>query len=631
MAFSLFLLLVLSSCGKSEEEATNSAPLLTKVTAKTVEESMHLPVTVSYPGVVSPEQDVKVTASAVGTATGVTVNLGDKVRAGQILMQIDDSNGGGAGSFNATQLAQSQLAVDQARTSLELSKKSYASLEASIQKDLEQSKASADQAGRNVQLTGTTNEENIKAAELAYESAQLSVEQAQNALENRTILAAQAEEDTKTNAFTTVTTYASSASSIIDNINTLTGFDDNKNVDVPYKQNLGALDSSTKITAEIAYDQAVRAHDDYKNFICSEASSCLTKTADFLLTTKKAIDATVSLFEKTTSGANLPETSATATSLSSIKSTATGYQSQINAAITAINAAKQNLLNTTLNNKNTLDQLQKSLDLAKKQEASASQNLKNIRAQIASQKDQVGTNASVSQTSYEALQFKLQSQLDSARTQVAQAEIAYQNAQLALQNFSNSRTITAPIDGTITTKEVAVGDAVNIGQTLFTVSKTGNVKVEVYVDEMHHALIKQGDVAKVKNSNNQEFSATVSRIAPQADPVTKRFLIELLPRSGQSGFPLAGAVVDAALQIIYQPITENDFFVPLSSVTIGQNESSIFTLEKNTVKRATVTIVKVFGEYAEIAAEIPKETQIVFDGARMVSEGEEVEVMNNNQ
>lgn len=614
--------LFLSACGAPTEEEKKSEIAPTIVSVRSIEESSKLATEVVYPGTITPEQDVKITATASGNASGVLVRLGDKVKAGQVLMRIDDSNSGSAGSFNAAQVGQAQLSVNQAKNALDLARNSFKALESATKKDLDQAKSSANQAGRNVEHTGSTTSESLKTAELAYESTKLATEQAKSTLENRKELAVQSEQDTITNAFTTATSYANTAGSVIDGINTLTGLDNRNNVDISYKNNLGALDSSALQKADASYD-LVRSG--YENFLaqsaCTEASECINRTAQLLNITKTAIDATVTLLEKTISGGSF-----TQTSLNTLKSTALGYQSQINTAIAQINATKQALVNVPLNNKTTIDQLEKAYSLAQKQEASAAQNVSSIRAQIASQRDQVGTAASSAQSSYESTSLKLQSQLDSSRVQVQQAELAYQNALLALQNLSNTRTITAPIDGSITKKSVSEGDAVNPGQTLFTISNVGNVKVEVFLDDVHQALVSQGLSAKIVDSNQQTFTVKLMNIAPQADAFTKRFLAEFLPDSSQTNFPSAGNIVDVMIPVTYKPLAEKNFFIPLSALTVGQNESSIFIVEKGLAKRVPVKVIRVTGEYAELSAKIPEKTNIIVDGARTVSEGTAVQI-----
>lgn len=610
--------LLLAACGQAEPESEAAAPKPFVVGAVTVAESRALPAEVTYPGLVAPESDISVTAATSGTASGVAVNLGDSVVAGQQLLRVDDPNGTGGSS--SAQVDQSRLAADQARTALQLARTSYASLQASSEKDLAQSKAAADQAERNIGHTETTFNENIRAAQLSYESAQLATSQAKATLDNRTQLAAQATADADTNARTTAATASNTATSILEGLNTITGFDDREDVPVSYDPALGALDSSTKTAADLAYDAArrfVSARSDQP--ACQTAVVCLDQALALTAQIKNAADATTAMLEKSVSGSNLSQAQ-----LDSLKASATGSQSQLNASIAALNAAKQNLQNTDLNNKTTLQNLTQAFELAQKQEASALQNLSNLRAQNASQTDQVGTSATSARDAYEALQLKIKSQLDSARSQVQQAEIAYQNALVGLQSSSNNRVVTAPISGKITAKNVSTGDTVAPGQTLFTISKTGNLKVAIYVDELHHALIRPGLTATISDSSQRIFPATVMRVAPDADSATKRFLVELVPAES-AGFPAAGAVVDVRLAVRYQPLAAGHFFLPLSSVTLGQNASTVFTIKDGLAHAEPVRVVRVVGEYAELEAELADDARLITTGARAISEGARVQ------
>lgn len=614
----VFLMFSLAGCSDTASTETSIVPP-TIVSIETVAELAHLTTTVTYPGVVAADQDADVVATAGGTAGFVGVHLGDTVTAGQTLVRIDDAN---AGSATATSIAQAELAVRQARSSLDLARRSYTSLAVSTEKDLAQAKATTDQAGRNVDHANTSADDTLRSAELAYESAQLATTQAKTTLDNRRILATQSLDDATTNALQTATTYAATAGSVIDGINAITGFDDRNNATVSYTQYLGALDATTKTRADSTYDTARTTYIDItSSAACQTAEACLARTSTLLTAAKTAIDATVTMLERTVSGGDLPQTSATGTSLTSLKSTAVGYQSSINAAITAVNAAKQTLTNTKLNNTTTIDQLEQVYALAQKQEAAARQSLTTAQSATATQRDQTATGASTATSSYEALQVRLQSQLDSSRTAVNQAEIAYQNAEVALQNLTNNRVITSPIEGQITQVNVTTGDAVTMGRTLFVVSKTGNVKVTMYVDAVHQSLIAVGTTATITDSSRRAFTGHVSRVAPEPDALSRRFLVELQPDAGQTDFPRAGGVVDVAIAVTYQPLGAKNFFVPLAAVTIGQNERSLFTAVDSVAKRASVSVARVVGEYAEVTADLAPTTPIIIDGARSVSEG----------
>lgn len=565
---------LLAGCGAATAPDAPVEAAVIAVSAQSVAASRKLPVDVTYPGVVASEAEVRVTANASGVVKNILVNLGSSVTAGQVLARIIDPN---SASVSTAQVENARLAMEQARAAFE-------------------------QAKRNVGHTTTTTNETVKSAELAVESANLAVEQAKLALANKRLLASQAETDVETNGLTTSQTYANAASGVLDGLNNLTGFDDKKSVTISYGNYLGALDAKTVTAADSAYDAARRAYDDGSPSASCDAgaTTCLTRTAAFLAKVKTATDNVVTMLDKSVPAADFPLSSSTTTSLAGLKSTATGYQTTLNTGIAAVNAALQALTNTKLNNKTAIDQLAQALSLSEKQASQATQSLASLKATNVSTRDTIGT-------------------------QVSTAELAYKNALVNYQNLTNNREVTAPISGVITKKSVSDGDAVNAGQQLFTISKPGNVKIELYVDEQQRSLISLGAPALVTDSDQSTYQATVSRIAPTADTVTKRFLIECLP-SDTTHFPPVGAVVDVRLQLLYATNSTNTFFVPLYALTIGQNESTIFTVEKELATAVTVKVIRVAGEYAEVQADLPDTALIITEGARNVLTGTKVKV-----
>lgn len=204
--------------------------------------------------------------------------------------------------------------------------------------------------------------------------------------------------------------------------------------------------------------------------------------------------------------------------------------------------------------------------------------------------------------------------------------IAKLNLEIAESNLDgalDSRFAVSPIAGTITERLVSQGDSVTVGQKLATISKTGLTKVKFYVDKEDLPNFKYGKKITI-NEDGNEIPGVVSKVAPQADTTTRRFLIEARP---QSKTPLLiGNVISVSVEITKTPVAQGNLLLPLSVITIGQNENYIFIAENSKAKKASVEIVKVIGEYAEIKADLPSEGQIIMDGSKLVKDGEEVAV-----
>lgn len=205
------------------------------------------------------------------------------------------------------------------------------------------------------------------------------------------------------------------------------------------------------------------------------------------------------------------------------------------------------------------------------------------------------------------------------------AEIDLETAKVNLKGALNNRLAVSPIAGTITEKFVSEGDSVSVGQKIATISKTALTKVQFFVDKEELSNFKVGNKISI-NEDGNIIEGMIARIAPQADPTTRRFLIEARP-VGKSAL-LIGSVISVSLDITKTPSVVGNLILPLSVITVSQNESYIFVVENGQAKKIIVSIVKVQGEYAEVKVDIAKDSQIIIQGSKIVQDGEEIKIIN---
>lgn len=622
----LILTLTLSACGKTPVVTEVKVPAV-PVKTQSVGQSLSVKTDLAYPGLVAAEREATITAKTSGNLTNLNFKVGNAVTLGQELAKIDDVNSPAfsANNFNTSQIKQAKIAFEQAESAYNLAKSNYNNLLVSSVKDLRSAEIARDQAEKGKANLASTITESLKSAELSAETATIAVEQARLTLENRQKLAEQGAKDANTNADLAANTAISTVSSIITNINNLTAFDDN-NVSIPYKNNLGALDSSAYSNSKQAYQNAKEAYNNYvaKNFL--SASEKVTAATTVVNSIKQLTDETKNLFDKTITSGSLPQTSLTGPSLSNLQTAAVAYQTQVSGLLSQLNGASQGLTNVDLNNTNLLDSLRQAYELAKQQKATADQALNNLKAGNTSQNDQASFAYSLAANQYDNLQIKIESQISAAKTQMETAELQVNNAALTLQNLYDAHSVIAPLAGIVTKVFVADGQAIAPGQSIATVSQTDNIKVQFYVEPDNLLAIRPGLPVKVVDDKNTEYPGIVAAVSPQADPMTRRFLVEV-KLENSSGL-LLGTVVNVKVTLIKSVNQPGLLILPLSTVTVGQSDNSIFTLENNRAKKISVEIKEVLGELAKIKADLPAEALVVIEGNKLLQEGTEVTVQN---
>lgn len=221
-----------------------------------------------------------------------------------------------------------------------------------------------------------------------------------------------------------------------------------------------------------------------------------------------------------------------------------------------------------------------------------------------------------------------EAQKDSAKTQRDIAKLQYENALLGLNGSVDNHLMTSPITGVITNKAVSVGDSVSVGQLIATVSKSSNIKIQFYVDQQQREKLASGQKISAQSANGDSLFLIVRNIAVAADQGTRRFLIEAYPEKQGATTLLAGTILTVSVETASQPQNKSNFILPLSAISIGQNESYIFVTDNGIAKKIVVTVAKVDGETAEISSKLSPETLIITSGNKLVQEGETIEINN---
>lgn len=623
----IFSSLILSGCG-SKDNAPTEEKRSFDVKVQKASDSKKYEEKIELPAMVLAQQEAKIVAKMSGHVADLNIKIGDQVKMGDTLMKIDDAGKTKTQGnvFNSEQIKQAQIGVEQALASFQMAQNNYYNLLNSSAKDLKQAEIARDQAQTGKSNLNITTSETLKSAEISYETAKLATEQAKQALENRKKISGQSINDLNTNANTTADAVVNGCNTIITSINNLIAFDTTTGVNVPYSTNFGALDSKAYDNAKNSYYEAKSAYDAYLKINFSDPEKKADEAAKLVVKVKDMTDKTKYLLEKTITSSALPLTSLTGPSLSSLQSTVAGFQSSINASLSQIQGVKQAFNNLDLNTSGVIESLEKGYELAKKQEASAKQNLANLQAGNVSQKDIASFSVQAADNQYEAVRSKLDSQISVSKSQMDLAQLQYSNALTALQNLYDAHTAITPIDGIITKKSVENGDTVAAGQLLAVVSQPDSIKFQAYIDQSILGSITTGSVVEFKDQDGRSYPAKISSIALQADTITKRFLVEVVPDNAKD--LILGTVINIVFPITKRVQNDTNVLLPLSCVNIGQNENYIFINDNDRAKKIQITIVKVEGEFAEVQADIRGEQQIITDGAKMINEGDSINIIN---
>ncbi len=551
------------------EDAPEEKVFVPKVSTEIV--STGVSTEISTTGEVQAAKSAALTAELRSDVKSVLVKVGDEVSAGQILMQLSSA------SIVSTRSTAGAAFVN--------AQNSFTQTELSSEKSVEAAKIALETAEINLANTLAQNEallrqaaETLNAAKL---SSGLSVAAAQITLDNAV-----------RSAYPTAQDAIAECDEIIGVSPTY------KNANDSYENFLGALRSSSKLIAENAIQSALNTlslpADDYASAfrLLRAAENTTAQTLDVL-----SNSTTGSSFTQTTLNSSISTINTELSTVRTAISTLETAQAALETARQSTNGGSQTVLSARANYEATLAQLTAN-------EKSARQSVESARAALES-----------AEKSAELTRISAKTSLDAAAGSLSQAQIG-----------QSKLTIRAPFSGKITAVEVEPGDEVSAGGSLVSIEDASQLKLVAYLSVAEVRKLQPGDEVKIAAQSLDKISA----ISPSADPVTKKYKVEILHRNP---YLHPGEFVKLRFQVGEKDSVDTRIFLPINAINILSYGSFVWKIEDGSAMKQEVELGDIEGEFVEILSGLEIEEEVIVEGGRIldVSKAEvEIEITNSN-
>jgi membrane fusion protein (multidrug efflux system) len=132
----------------------------------------------------------------------------------------------------------------------------------------------------------------------------------------------------------------------------------------------------------------------------------------------------------------------------------------------------------------------------------------------------------------------------------AQSDLAAANTRMAQARQQLQRTgVRAPFDGVVSERKVSNGDTAQIGKELIRVIDPSSMRFDALVSADQIGSVKVGQAVRfhINGYANQDFSGTVRRIEPAADPVTRQVAV-LVDFDGKAQPRVAGLYAEGRIE-----------------------------------------------------------------------------------
>ena len=201
-----------------------------------------------------------------------------------------------------------------------------------------------------------------------------------------------------------------------------------------------------------------------------------------------------------------------------------------------------------------------------------------------------------------------------AKAAVDSAKAALDIAQHALTNT----TVTAPISGYISAKNINKGQMVSPGTPLFTIKSTNTVDGEINVTESVIPYVHVGTKAdiSVKSAGIDNIEGKVSVVNPVKNAQTGMYTVRI-EISNKDGKLKEGMFAEISLVTREE---KNIITIPAEAVMQSGDELYVYVAEGNTAKKVTVTTGISNDELTEITSGINEGDSVIVSGKEYISE-----------
>ena len=265
-------------------------------------------------------------------------------------------------------------------------------------------------------------------------------------------------------------------------------------------------------------------------------------------------------------------------------------------------------------------------DTAKKGETLAILDIPEVNKQV----EEATANFQLAKTAYDrwkrlrAEDAVSQQELDEKTALFRQTEAVLKR----LRDLQSFGTVIAPFDGTITRRNVNMGDLVNAGnvgmaQALFTMAHVDKLHVYVYLPQDRAGQIKVGDEVLITQNSapDKPVKGRIARTAGAIDPSTRSLQVDVeVPNENRLLLP--GSYVEVALNIALG----SALIIPTNSLIFGAGGPFVATVKDNKILKKKVSLGIDYGLQVEVRSGLTADEDIILNPLDSITDGQTVKI-----
>lgn len=532
--------------------------------------------TVEVTGEIKPAERIDLSFKSSGTLSRVFVKIGDQVKTGQVLAELEDTD------LNyAYDRARASLAVAQANLNAKLAGESKETIQMA-QAGVDQAQAAYDKALSDLNNTKIQVQNDLQTAAVALDTAK-------NNLANAIPVSDQGLTNTIESARVALNTAMGPLSSALNDGDAVVGVDDTAS-NMMYRQYLGAYSISALDRAKLSYAPAkaakLAAEQEIKKLSSASSREDITLAANKIQDAIEKVQVYL-LDVKNILANTLVSVYFTATDLATKKALIDADYTSVSTQKTAIVTAGQALDVSVLSNLSDKTKLEDAMKAAQVAYDTAKTN---IDMKIAAAE----STAAIQKAALESAQASLDLKKAGPRAvDVAALRALLQDAQVAKNkagNDLNNARIIAPVDGTISDVVSDKGEQVTANTAQIRMVGTSQYDIEAKVPEADIAKIEVGQVSSITldaYGDDVKFQGLVTAENPDQTKVQDAIYYNIRVTIDPAGRDIKPGMT--ANVTVTTGVADNALIIPLRAIKTVSGKKTVRILVNNKPQDKEVT------------------------------------------
>jgi RND family efflux transporter MFP subunit len=263
-------------------------------------------------------------------------------------------------------------------------------------------------------------------------------------------------------------------------------------------------------------------------------------------------------------------------------------------------------------------------DVAKKGETLAILDIPEVSKQV----EEATANFELAKTVYERWK-RLRAEDAVSQQELDEKTGIYKQTEAVLKRLRDQLsfgTVVAPFEGTITRRNINVGDLVNLGNTgsaqaMFSMARTDKLHVYVYMPQDRAGQVRVGEEVDLyePSSPDKPYKGQIARTAGAIDTNTRTLQVDIeVPNP--NGKLMPGAYVEAAVKI--DP--KNVLLVPTNTLIFGAGGPYVAVVVDGKVEKKKVTLGVDYGMMVEVRSGVTASDELIQNPPDSITPGQVV-------